>query len=93
MRNSQLSGMLAGTWLLWSLAGCTEPKVPVAEQPQERVVVTMVNGKKITPPSAPAKGNGIEFEINKTNVVEIMQNGQISSAVPNAANTNTAAPR
>ena len=57
----------------------------------DKVEIT-VNGKKITPPSAPAKGNGIEFEITKTNVVEIMQSGQISSAVPNAANTN-AAPR
>ena len=57
----------------------------------DKVEIT-VNGKKITPPPAPEKGNGIEFEINKTNVVEIMQSGQISSAVPNAANTN-AAPR
>ena len=56
----------------------------------DKVQIT-VNGKKITPPPAPAKGNGIEFEINKTNVVEIIQSGKISSAGPNAANTNTKA--
>ena len=58
----------------------------------DKVEIT-VNGKKITPPPAPAKGNGIEFEVNKTNVAEIMQSGQISSAAPNTTNTNAAAPR
>ena len=45
-----------------------------------------VNGKQITPPPAPAKGQGIEFEINKDNIVPILQSGQFT---PGAANTNT----
>ncbi len=54
----------------------------------DKVQIT-VNGKKITPPPAPAKGNGIEFEINKDNIVQILQSGQIALSSPNAAaNTN-----
>ena len=45
-----------------------------------------VNGKQITPPPAPAKGNGIEFEINKENIVQILQSGQFATG---GANTNT----
>jgi cytoskeletal protein RodZ len=37
-----------------------------------------LNGKQITPPPAPPKGNGIEFEINKNNIGEILQSGQIA---------------
>lgn len=47
-----------------------------------------VNGKQITPPPAPAKGQGIEFEINKENIVQILQSGQYPTG---AANTNSAA--
>lgn len=49
-----------------------------------------VNGKQITPPPAPARGNGIEFEINKENIVQILQNGQFPTGAADA-NTNTAA--
>jgi cytoskeletal protein RodZ len=50
-----------------------------------------INGKAITAPAAPAKGNGIEFEINKANIAQIVQSGQIVLIDPAAANTNTAA--
>lgn len=53
----------------------------------DKVQIT-VNGKQIAPPPAPARGNGIEFEINKENIVQILQSGQISTG---AANANTAA--
>ena len=46
-----------------------------------------LNGKQITPPPAPAKGNGVEYEINKDNIVQILQSGQITPGTP-AANTN-----
>lgn len=46
-----------------------------------------INGKQVTPPPAPAKGNGVEFEINKENIVQILQSGQVSPAAP-APNTN-----
>lgn len=46
-----------------------------------------VNGKQITPPPAPARGNGIEFEINKENIIQILQSGQFTTG---AANTNAA---
>lgn len=50
-----------------------------------------VNGKQITPPPAPARGNGIEFEINKENIVQILQSGQFSTAAPATdANANVA---
>lgn len=51
----------------------------------------VVNGKQVTPPPPPARGNGIEFEINKDNIVQILQSGQITLGAANA-NTN-AAPR
>ena len=37
-----------------------------------------VNGKQITPPAAPTKGNAVEFEINKNNLEQILQSGQIA---------------
>jgi cytoskeleton protein RodZ len=52
----------------------------------DKVQIT-VNGKQITPPPAPPRGNGIEFEINKENIVQILQSGQIGAG---AANANTA---
>lgn len=55
----------------------------------DRVRIT-VNGKEITPPAAPPKGVGIEFEINKSNVGEIMQTGQVVTGTPPPANANTA---
>lgn len=54
----------------------------------DRVKIT-VNGKEIAAPAAPPKGVGIEFEINKSNVSEIMQTGQVT--IPAAAvNANAA---
>jgi cytoskeleton protein RodZ len=38
-----------------------------------------LNGKQIPPPAAPARGNGIEFEINKNNIAQILQSGQIQT--------------
>ena len=53
-----------------------------------------INGKQITPPSAPkfAGANGIEFEINKENIAQILQGGQIAFGSQNMntdTNTNT----
>jgi hypothetical protein len=52
----------------------------------DKVALTL-NGKQIAPPPVPAKGNGVEFEINKENIVQILQSGQIIPGTP-AANTN-----
>lgn len=41
-----------------------------------------VNGKSIKPPAPPAKGAGIEFEINKDNIAQILQNGAITPPAP-----------
>lgn len=41
-----------------------------------------VNGRQIKPPPAPAKGAGIEFEINKDNIAQILQSGAIAPAAP-----------
>ena len=51
-----------------------------------------INGKQITPPAAPRLpgANGIEFEINKENIAQLLQSGQITFGSPNA-NTNTTA--
>jgi cytoskeletal protein RodZ len=54
-----------------------------------------VNGKPITAPSAPIppKKNAIEYEINKDNVVQILNSGQIptgGATTTPAGNTNTA---
>lgn len=55
-----------------------------------------INGKPITLPSQPlnGKGNGVNFEINKANVGQILQAGAITAesvAFAAPANTNTAA--
>ena len=42
----------------------------------DKIQITL-NGKQITPPSAPAKGSSIVFEINKENIAQILQSGQI----------------
>lgn len=47
-----------------------------------------INGKQITPPAAPPKGNGIEYEINKENLSQIWQSGAITLGTPTTANTN-----
>ena len=49
-----------------------------------------INGKPITAPDPPVKGNTNVFEINKTNIVQILQSGKISVE---AENTNTNANR
>lgn len=55
-----------------------------------------INGKQITLPAAPLnpKGQGIEFEINKANVGQILESGAINLGPPVAPGTsaNTAAP-
>lgn len=53
-----------------------------------------INGKPITLPSQPltGKGNGVNFEINKANIAQILQAGAITAesvAVADAANANT----
>ncbi|HEX8288515.1 MAG TPA: helix-turn-helix domain-containing protein [Pyrinomonadaceae bacterium] len=44
-----------------------------------------LNGKQITPPAAPPRGNAIVFEINKNNIAQILQSGQIQTGATNAA--------
>jgi cytoskeletal protein RodZ len=44
-----------------------------------------LNGKQITPPPAPARGNAIVFEINKDNIAQVLQSGQIQAAALNPA--------
>jgi cytoskeletal protein RodZ len=41
-----------------------------------------VNGKQIKPPAAPAKGAGIEFEITKDNIAQILQSGTVTLVAP-----------
>lgn len=55
----------------------------------DKVQITL-NGKQIAAPPAPAKGNGIEFEINKENIAQILQSGQFSAPSAPNANANTA---
>ena len=55
-------------------------------------VQIMVNGKQIPAPASPAKGN-TTFEINKENIAQIMQSGQIAPPAANNANVNAATPR
>jgi cytoskeletal protein RodZ len=53
----------------------------------DKIQLTL-NGKQIAPPAAPAKGKSVVFEINKANIEQIYQSGQISSVEANNANTN-----
>ena len=49
-----------------------------------------INGKQINAPAAPPNGKNIEFEINKENIVQILQSGTITLGTPaTTANTNT----
>ncbi|HEX8368530.1 MAG TPA: hypothetical protein VF604_08310, partial [Pyrinomonadaceae bacterium] len=41
-----------------------------------------VNGQQIKPPAAPPKGAGIEFEITKDNIAQILQSGTVTLAAP-----------
>ena len=50
----------------------------------DKVQITL-NGKQITPPAAATKGSIIEFEVNKNNIVQILQSGQITPAAPTPA--------
>jgi cytoskeleton protein RodZ len=54
-------------------------------------VQIVLNGKQIAAPPAPSNRNSVSFEINKENLGQILQSGQISAA-PNA-NVSNAAPR
>lgn len=54
----------------------------------DKVQIT-VNDKQIAPPPAPARGNIIDFEINKNNIVQVLQSGQIAAESDGA----TAPPR
>lgn len=47
-----------------------------------------LNGKQVAPPEPPAKGNTNIFEINKNNIVQILQSGRVSTE-DTAANANT----
>ncbi len=47
-------------------------------------VQIMLNGKQITAPPAPPRGNTIEIEINKTNIAQTLQSGQIQPAAATA---------
>jgi len=53
----------------------------------DKVQLTL-NGKQITPPNPPAKGNNTVFEINKTNIEQILQSGQMTAGETNPSNTN-----
>jgi cytoskeletal protein RodZ len=54
----------------------------------DKVQLTL-NGKQVTAPPAPAKGSGIEFEITKANLSQIVQSGVIAQTEP-AVNANVA---
>lgn len=83
------------------------PAEPVTYTAQESLVLRYyrgfadqvrltLNGRQITPPSEPRiKGaNGIEFEINKNNITEILKSGQITfNQAPENANSGQAAPQ
>ncbi|MCU0240046.1 MAG: helix-turn-helix domain-containing protein [Pyrinomonadaceae bacterium] len=84
-----------------------EPKVYTPQQSikiryskwQAGNIQMTINGKSIPLPNQPlvGKGQGVEFEINKTNVAKILQSGAITadsvgSATPANANANTATP-
>jgi cytoskeleton protein RodZ len=49
-------------------------------------VQILLNGKPITPPPPPARGN-IEFEINRENVASIFESGQIAPVVAQTQST------
>ncbi len=53
-------------------------------------VQIIVNGKQVTPPAAPLKGKGVDFEITKSNLAGIVQSGQIPVAGAPGSNTNAA---
>lgn len=46
-----------------------------------------LNGKPIAPPPAPLKGNTIVFEINKNNIAQILQSGQMQTGASNTTPT------
>jgi len=58
----------------------------------DKVALT-VNGKPVTPPPAPPKGNGVEIEITKANLAQIVQSGQIVNEISGSSNSNNAANR
>lgn len=60
----------------------------------DRVQLTL-NGKQIAAPPAPPNRNSVFFEINKDNIAQILQSGQISAGAVTNANTNVSnvAPR
>lgn len=49
----------------------------------DKVQLTL-NGKQIAAPPAPAKGNSVIFEINKNNIAQTLQSGQIQPAAATA---------
>jgi cytoskeleton protein RodZ len=55
-------------------------------------VQLVLNGKPIAAPPAAPNRNSVSFEINKDNIAQILQSGQITAAAPNA-NVSNAAPR
>lgn len=57
----------------------------------DKIQIT-VNGKQVAAPPPPARGQTTSFEINKDNIAQILQSGQIppADAATTTANTNTA---
>ena len=53
----------------------------------DKIQLTL-NGKQITAPDPPAKGNTNVFEINKANIVQILQSGKIAGAATANPSTN-----
>ena len=84
------------------------PSEPLSLNPQQSLRVSYykgfsadkvemtLNGKQVTPPAPPARGNSLTFEITKENVAQILQSGAIPApggATTAAPNANAAAPR
>lgn len=90
----------------WKDGGKMESKLvssePLVVNPQTSVKISYyggftsekvelkINGKQITAPNPPSKGKNILFEINKENIAQILQSGQISTGTTPNANTNAA---
>jgi flagellar basal body rod protein FlgF len=59
----------------------------------DKIQITL-NGKQIPAPNPPVKGSNTTFEVNKENIVQILQSGQITGGeTTTSANTNTATRR
>lgn len=99
--NVSLSSVVDGGKLASKLIKADTPETFTAQQSLKLSyyrgfadkVQLAVNGKTITPPAPPAKGNIIEILITKENIGQILQSGVFPSAAPEATSANTAARR